>query len=183
MKIKISILILFILSFNLLTSCSIYNNADLKSALIYDVKEEDGNMIYSLKLKTGGELTLTLMDKERYNLIINDEDSKDDYIDENIDYIKNIKPGNVVNVWLYENTNEIIRMEVKETIFTNQTTVSNLTDSGKTYGKLKIFTFERVGRTKNIYVSEDMANSLKTSEDGNYKIVYDSDFNILISTK
>ena len=183
MKIKISILILFILLFSLLTSCSIHNNADLKSALIYDVKEEDGDMIYSLKLKQGGEITLTLIDKERYNLIINDEDSKDNYIDENIDYIKNIKPGNVVDVWLYENTDEIIRMEVKEAEFPNETTVSNLTDSGKTYGKLKIFTFKRGGKTKNIYVSEDMAESLKTSKNGNYKIAYDSGFNILISTK
>ena len=84
-------------------------------------------------------------------------------------------------MWLRENTNEIIRMEVKQSKSCITDTVKGIEDSGKKYGQLKIFTYNNFGKTKNIYVSEDMVDSLKTADKGKYCIKYDTKFNLLIS--
>ena len=181
MRLNLNILLIIILCFGLLTGCSSSNNADLKSVLIYDVKTENGNTVYSIKMEKGGEMDLTLIDKNSPNLIVNKDDTKENSVVENIDYAKSIKAGTIVDVWLRENTNEIIRMEVKQSKSCITDTVKGIEDSGKKYGKLKIFTYNSFGKTKNIYVSEDMVDSLKTADKGKYCIKYDTKFNLLIS--
>lgn len=175
------IAIILIFSF---TGCSDDDYADFHSVLIYDINFDGDSPVLSFKTEDGGEMSLKFMNKEKYNLIVDSKEAEEgNIVKQNIDYAQNIKPGSLVDIWVYEDTNEIVRAEMKESYSTTSKKVAGLTDSGKKYGKLSVFTFENLGVTRNLYVSEDMANSLKTSENGNYHIKYDKDYNLFISTE